>query len=90
MEFRVLDEVVEIEGVGLTLFVTQEGDQPLCDGCVIRDVRGNVHCVERVSCHEGLTCLFLRDEQANYFRRLFRDVRVDATLFSLESMGSGC
>lgn len=86
MEFRVLDEVVEIEGIGITLFVAEADDVPLCDGCVIRDVRGNVHAIDSISEQEGLTCLFIRGEQeANYFQRLFRNVCVDATLFTLEA-----
>ena len=84
MEFRVLDEVVEIEGIGLTLFVAQEGSKPLYDGCSIRDIRGNVYRVDTVSDHEGLTCLLIRGGNADYFRRLFRNVLLDATLFTLD------
>ena len=84
MEFRVLDEVVEIEGIGLTLFVAQEGEKPLYDGCLIRDIRGNAYRVDTVSDNEGLTCLLIRGENADYFRRLFRNVLLDATLFTLD------
>ncbi|HPF86975.1 MAG TPA: hypothetical protein PK537_02840 [Candidatus Limiplasma sp.] len=85
MEFRVLDEVVEIEGLGLTLFVSQEDGDRLHDGCAIRDARGHVHTVDSISSQEGLACLFIRGDQADYFRRLFRDIFVDATLFTLEN-----
>lgn len=83
MEFRVLDEVVEIEGTGLMLFAMQEDCQMLFDGCRIRDSRGNIHIVESIGCQEGLSTLFIRGGHANYFRRLFRDIFVDATLFEL-------
>jgi len=84
MEFRILDELVELEGIGIMLFIAREGSKPLYDGCKIRDIRGNVHCVDSVDCQEGLSCALIRDGDANYFRRLFRDVLVDATLFTLE------
>ena len=83
MEFRVLDEVVEIEGKGLMLFAAEEDCPTLNDGCRIRDSKGNIHLIDKVSCHEGLTTLYIRGVHANYFRRLFRNVLVDATLFVL-------
>ena len=84
MEFRVLDEVVEIEGTGLLLFGVEEDCQMLYNGCRIRDSRGNIHTIERVSVQEGLSSLLIRGGNADYFRRLFRNVFVDATLFVLE------
>jgi hypothetical protein len=81
MEFRVLDEVVEIEGNGLMLFAAEEDCRMLFDGCRIRDSKGNIHIVDRISCHDGLSTLFIRGGHANYFRRLFRNIFVDATLF---------
>jgi hypothetical protein len=83
MEFRVLDEVVEIEGTGLMLFAAEEDCPALRGGGRIRDVRGNVHIVESVGSQEGLATLFIRGGNAGYFGRLFRDVFVDATLFTL-------
>lgn len=83
MEFRVMDEAVEFGGLGLALLVN-EGDESLFrDGCRIRDIRGNVHVVERVTQQEEITCLFIRNGDAAYFGRLFRDIFVDATLFCL-------
>lgn len=88
MEFRVLDEVVEIEGAGLMLIAAEEDCAMLHGGCNIRDARGNTHTVHSVSCQDGLSSLYIRSGQASYFRRLFRDVFVDATLFTLaESKG---
>jgi hypothetical protein len=85
MEFRVLDEVVEIEGAGLMLLAAQEDCALLYDGCRIRDARGNIHVVNSMKSHDGLVSLLIRDGQANYFQRLFRDVFVDATLFALQT-----
>lgn len=84
MEFSVLDEVVEIEGAGLMLFAAEEDCRMLHSGCRIRDIRGNVHIVDSISCHEGLSSVFIRGDHANYFRRLFRDVFVDGTLFVMD------
>ena len=89
MELRLLDEVVEIEGEGLMLFAAADDCRLLYDGCRIRDSRGNVHIVDSVSCHESLLALFIRGGHANYFRRLFRDVLVDATLFMLDDDTGG-
>ena len=83
MEFHVLDEVVEIEGKGLLLFVMTEDCPALYDGCTIRDSRGNEHIVTKIVPNEPLTSLYINDGDVNYFQRLFRDVRIDATLFSL-------
>ncbi len=85
MEFRMLDEVVEIEGAGLMLFAAEEDGRILYNGCKIRDIRGNIHIAESIACHEGLSSIFIRGGYADYFRRLFRDVLVDATLFVLEN-----
>ena len=84
MEFRTLDEVVEIEGKGLMLFAMAEDLQAVPgDGCRIRDSRGNVHTVEKVGTQEALITLYIVGGSLNYFERLFRDIRIDATLFTL-------
>ena len=85
MEFHVLDEVLEIEGAGLMLLAAEEDCAALYPGCKIRDSRGNVHVVDSLSLQEGLFSLFIRGGDANYFRRLFRDIFVDATRFILEA-----
>lgn len=88
MEFHVLDEVLEIEGAGLMLLAAEEDCACLYAGCRIRDSRGNAHTVESVGNYEGLAALFIRGDHAAYFRRLFRDVFVDATLFRVEETGA--
>lgn len=85
MEFRMLDEVVEIEGKGLMLFAMAEDVTGLYDGCRIRDSRGNAHTVEKVGMQEMLITLYIAGGNVNYFERLFRDIRIDATLFKLLS-----
>ena len=83
MEFRVMDEAAVFEGRGLALLVNEGDGGAFADGCRIRDIRGKVHTVEAVSREEDLTILYLRDGDADYFGRLFRNVLVDATLFTL-------
>ena len=83
MEFRVMDEAAVFEGHGLALLVNEGDCSFFRDGCRIRDIRGTVHVVEHVSNQEELTILYLRGADASYFERLFRDVLVDATLFTL-------
>jgi len=83
MDFRVMDEAAVFGGRGLALLVNEDGGCRFTDGCRIRDIRGRVHVVERVVCQENLTCLFIRGGDEAYFGRLFRDVFVDATLFTL-------
>jgi arginine/lysine/ornithine decarboxylase len=89
MEFRVLDECVEIEGAGVLLFASQEDSEKLTQGCAIRDIRGNLHTVDSISIQEGLGSLFLHSGNAAYFQRLFRDIFVDATLFTAECTEGG-
>ena len=83
MEFRVMDEAVVFEGRGLALLVNEGEGVLFTDGCRIRDIRGAVHTVEKVSIQETLTILYLRGGDADYFGRLFRNVLVDSTLFTL-------
>ena len=83
MEFRVIDEPIVFEGRGLALLVNEGDAEAFNDGCLIRDIRGNTHVVVQVTEQEGLTCLYLRDADTAYFERLFRNVLLDATLFTL-------
>jgi len=78
MLLRVMDEVIELGGLGIALLCT--AGEPR-DGMRIRDARGNVHAVESVAEADGLFTLYIPQGDAAYFGRLFRDVRVDATLF---------
>ena len=83
MDFRVFDEPIVFEGRGLTLLVNEGDADAFADGCQIRDIKGNTHVVAQVTEQEGITCLYLRDGDAAYFERLFRNVLLDATLFTL-------
>lgn len=89
MEFRLLDEVVEIEGKGLMLFAAVEDCAALFDGCMIRDSQGGLHVVDRIERDEALVSLYVSGGSANYFERLFRNVLIDATLFALVSEAEG-
>lgn len=89
MEFRMLDEVVEIEGKGLMLFAAAEDCAALYDGCTIRDSQGSLHVVDQIERDEALVTLYVSGGSANYFERLFRNVRIDATLFALVSEAEG-
>lgn len=82
MKLRLLDEVLELGERGIALlWMESEQDVRPYAGMKLRDARGNVHTVASVSEQEGLTTLYLPQGSAEYFGRLFRDVRVDATLF---------
>lgn len=82
MRLRLLDEVLELgeRGIALLWMEASEDVRPYA-GMKLRDARGNVHEVASVSEHDELTTLYLPEGNADYFGRLFRDVRVDATLF---------
>ena len=60
---------------------------PLFPSCAkngtLGPARGHEHAVSAVSVQDGLCTLHLPQGEAAYFERLFRDVRVDATLFTL-------
>lgn len=87
MEFRMLDETVAIDGLGVMLFTMAEDAPALYDGCILRDIRGKLHTVTDVGTQETLVTLFIAGGDANYFERLFRDIRIDATLFTLLEEG---
>ena len=82
MQLRLLDEVMELGDRGIALlWLEAEGEARPHDGMKLRDARGNEHVVASVSEHDELTTLYLPEGNADYFGRLFRDIRVDATLF---------
>ena len=82
MKLRLLDEVLELGERGIALlWMEAEGETVPYAGMKLRDARGNVHAVASVSEHDELTTLYLPEGNADYFGRLFRDIRVDATLF---------
>ena len=75
---RLLDEVIDLGFAGVAL-LCMEGTPH--EGMKLRDARGSIHTVASVSCEDGVYTLHLPEGDANYFGRLFRDVRVDATWF---------
>lgn len=82
MQLRLLDEVMELGERGIALlWMETEGEARPRAGMRLRDARGNVHEIDRVSGQENVMILYLPKGDANYFGRLFRDVRIDATLF---------
>lgn len=82
MQLRLLDEVMDLGGRGIALlWLETEDEKAPYAGMKLRDARGNVHEVESVSPHEQVMMLYLPKGDADYFGRLFRDIRIDATLF---------
>lgn len=82
MQLRLLDEVMELGEKGIALlWIETEGEIQPYAGMKLRDARGNVHEVDAVRLHEHVMTLHLSKGNADYFGRLFRDVRIDATLF---------
>lgn len=82
MQLRLLDEVMDLGSRGVALlWMEAEGERRPYAGMKLRDARGNVHEVASVSQYEQVTTLYLPQGDAAYFGRLFRDIRIDATLF---------
>ena len=83
MEFHVMDEAFDLGARGCTLFLADGDADAFGAGSVIRDVRGNAHTVTAVGSQDGVGYLLIGGGDAAYFARLLRDVRVDATRFTL-------
>ena len=85
MELRVLDELISPPGRGVVLLCL-DGDtaRALAGGMRLWDVRGNCHRLAAVTEQEALYTLHLPDADPAYFERLFRDVKVDATLLRFD------
>ncbi|NLO85583.1 MAG: hypothetical protein GX096_09175 [Clostridiales bacterium] len=85
MNLRLLDEVVSLDGRGILLLTMDEENAPtLLGGCILTDAKGSEHTVSAVVPHDDqLFTLYLPSGEASYFERLFRDVMVDATLFTV-------
>lgn len=83
MQLRLMDEVMDLGPRGVALLCAAEDAGALRSGVHIVDARGQAHAVCAVSMQDGLCTLHLPQGKAAYFERLFRDVRVDATLFTL-------
>lgn len=77
---RVMDEVIRLNDRGVALLAVEWEREPF-EGMCLRDARGQMHTVGRVSAQDGLYILYLPRGDGDYLERLFRDVRVDATLF---------
>ena len=91
MRLRLMDEVMPLDGRGILLLSMDEENAPLLQsGARITDARGGVHTVGALKAQDGLYTLHLPDGDAAYFERLFRDVRVDATLFTFEAGAEPC
>lgn len=86
MELRVLDELFAPEGRGVVLIaMDDEGAALLKPGMTLVDALGGRHVLKTVTRQEdGLYTLHLPQADPAYFERLFRNVRVDATLLSAE------
>lgn len=83
MQLRLMDEVMDLGPHGVALLCAEEEADGLQSGMRIVDARGHEHKVSAVSIQEGICTLHLPMGEAAYFERLFRDVRVDATLFTI-------
>lgn len=85
MRIRLLDEVMDLDGRGVMLLcMDDDAAASLRQGVRLVDARGHAHALAAVTMQDGVFMLHIPDGDASYFERLFRDVRVDATLFTLE------
>ena len=83
MQLRLVDEVLDLGARGVALLCDEEG-AAVRPGQLLRDARGNAHRVASVAGENGLLTLHIPGGDAAYFGRLFRDVRVDGPLFTVE------
>ena len=88
MDFHVMDEPIIVEGRGLALVLEDGAPAALQAGSRIRDARGNVHTISTISQQEELTILLIGEGDADYFSRLFRNILLDATCFTLLAEGA--
>lgn len=85
MELRVLDECLALGGRGVALLSMDDDCAPLLKtGMTLVDARGARHELGAVSEHDGVWTLMIPRGDADYFARLLRDVRVDATRLMVE------
>ena len=88
MDFHVMDEPIVVEVRGLALVLEDGAPPALQAGSRIRDARGNVHTISTISQQEDLTILMISQGDADYFGRLFRNIMLDATCFTLLPEGA--
>ncbi|MBP3540857.1 MAG: hypothetical protein J6K72_03410 [Clostridia bacterium] len=81
MELRVLDDVFAPGDAGAVLLCMDDENAPLLKpGMVLEDALGNRHRLESVLLQqEGIYTLYFPEGKPEYFERLFRNVKVDAT-----------
>lgn len=81
---RLLDEVMDLGERGVMLLCMDGEAASLRSGARLIDARGRAHTVAAVTAQDGVFMLHIPEGNVSYFERLFRDVRVDATLFTPE------
>lgn len=85
MTLRLLDSVAALDQRGVLLFSMDEENAPLVSANVrLTDALHQTHIVTAASEQDGLYTFHLAHGDAAYFERLFRNIRVDATLFTFE------
>lgn len=83
MQVRLLDDVMDLGDRGAALLCMTEDAPELRAGMRLADARGREHAIAGVTVQDGVCTLHLPHGEAAYFERLFRDVRIDATLFTV-------
>lgn len=84
MQLRLLDEVLDLGGRGVMLLSMDEAAASLQPASTLLDARGAAHTLHAVSEQDGVFMLHIPAGEMTYFERLFRDVRIDATLFTVK------
>ena len=85
MTIRVLDDLVALPNRGVLLFSMDEDHAPAVqEGMVLIDALNAAHPVKAVTLEDGVYSLHLPQGDPAYFERLFRNVRVDATLLHFQ------
>lgn len=84
MQLRLLDEVMDLGARGVMLLCMDASAAALTAETDLVDARGNRHALKAVTEQDGVFMLHLPHGETAYFERLFRDVRIDATLFTTE------
>lgn len=84
---RLLDEALAAGERVILLYWGDIGDSaadaPLTEGARLRDALGQEHEIIKIAKQEDVTTLLVEGGSLPYFERLFRNVRVDATMFEV-------